>query len=344
MKMNIFNWLRADPSLRLKNSAPPSLSKYEHIIVHPCVINNQAHIVYPRGLQQQSPLLFTQLHQYFSGQGYALKEDKRSLSDANTHQHERRRWAPMILFTASLLFESSAHADLELEIHDASMQQHQHIELQLVSNQKVRYQIEQQLASFPTTKLNEPITIKSELAAVIFDLLQSHYKNLETDPDHILDDLKEIANYYSYFPEVVAMLKSLDKKNWQLIYDENNWVTVASGNIFQIEKAVIHFNTRSAAQLRLNNGCQQNPICIASPADALLHELLHTHSMLVNTSEFIAQGGMSQVMYPYKHEYAIIEAERKLYANMSKQDEIKRPQRNDHTGRIVKAHCPTCIK
>ncbi len=111
-----------------------------------------------------------------------------------------------------------------------------------------------------------------------------------------------------------------------------------------MDKAIIHFNTRSAAQLRLNNGCANNPICIASPADALLHELLHTHSMLVRSEEFIAQGGMNNVMYPYKHEYAVIGAERQLYASMSTQDKIKRPQRREHTGRTVKANCPTCIK
>ena len=113
----------------------------------------------------------------------------------------------------------------------------------------------------------------------------------------------------------------------------------------QVDKAVIHFNTRSAAQLRLNNGCDNNPVCIASPADALLHELLHTHnSMLVKGEEFIAQGGMNNVMYPYKLEYAVIGVERKLYAKMSHQDNLKRPQRREHTGRTVKANCPTCIK
>ena len=110
--------------------------------------------------------------------------------------------------------------------------------------------------------------------------------------------------------------------------------------MMQVDKAIIHFNTRSAAQLRLNNGCDDNPVCIASPADALLHELLHTHSMLVKSEEFIAQGGMNNVIYPYEHEYSVIGKERKLYASMSSQDDIKRPQRREHTGRTVKANAP----
>ena len=65
---------------------------------------------------------------------------------------------------------------------------------------------------------------------------------------------------------------------------------------------------------------------------------------LVSGEEFIAQGGMNNVLYPYKHEYSVIDAERELYARMSTQDKIKRPQRREHTGRIVKARCPTCIK
>lgn len=53
---------------------------------------------------------------------------------------------------------------------------------------------------------------------------------------------------------------------------------------------------------------------------------------------------MNNALYPYKHEYIVIDAERELYARMSTQDKIKRPQRREHTGRIVKARCPTCIK
>ena len=179
---------------------------------------------------------------------------------------------------------------------------------------------------------------------MIFSQLKKHYRQQATDPDYIEQDLKKIANYYSDHPEVMSLLDTLKNKNWELVYNEHDWVTVASGNIFQVEKAVIHFNTRSAAQLRLNNGCKENPICIASPADALLHELLHTHSMLVKTDEFLAQGGMSSMIYPYQHEYAVIKSERNLYAQMSQRDQTKRPHRHEHTGRIVKAHCPTCIK
>lgn len=324
------------------NKKEQDLSSFLHAYVHPCVINNQPHIVYPRGLEEKSPGLFAKLRQYYQQQGYRLKEDQRSRNSSDKYKNERRKWAPILLFTASLIFESSAYADIELEVNEASsLQQNEQIELQLISNSEIREKIKYQIKSAEKTV---QVKIKSELARSIFDVLLGRYQKQDADPKYIIEDLKEIANYYSEFSESVALIKALKNKNWFLSYDENNWVTTASGNMLQVEKAVIHFNTRSAAQLRLNNGCADNPVCIASPADALLHELLHVHSMLVESEKFVVQGGMNNVMYPYKHEYAIIDAERNLYASMSMQDNIKRPQRREHTGRIVKAHCPTCIK
>ena len=336
-KNHFSNWLH--PAKKAKGIS----SSLSHAYVHPCVINNEPHIVYPRGLQEKSPNLFAKLSQHYQKQGYALKEDQRSEKYANKYKNERQKWAPIFLFTASLLFESGAFADVEVDINEAaSFQERQNIELQLISNSRIREQIQFSVA--PTKSVEKQIKIKSELAQSLFETLSRRYKKQKTDPSYIANDLKEIANYYSDFPESVSLIEALKNKNWELSFDEHNWVTTGSGNMMQVDKAVIHFNTRSAAQLRLNNGCADNPVCIASPADALLHELLHAHSMLVNGEEFIAQGGMNNVIYPYEHEYAVIGKERTLYASMSSQDNVKRPQRREHTGRTVKANCPTCIK
>ncbi len=336
-RQHFFKWLSAE---KKQERLPASLS---HAYVHPCVINNQPYIVYPRGLDKKSPNLFAKLSQYYQQQGYALKEDQRSSKDSNKYKNERQKWAPMLLFTASLIFESSAFADIEIDVNEAPLFQHNNnIELNLISNNTIREQIQYSLTS--NVNVKKPTKIKSHLAQSLFDELKKRYQKQEGDPKFIINDLKSIANYYSGFPESVTLIEELKNKNWALSFDEHNWVTTGSGSMFKVDKAVIHFNTRSAAQLRLNNGCKDNPICIASPADALLHELLHAHSMLVKSEEFIAQGGMNNVIYPYKHEYAVIDKERKLYARMSTQDNIKRPQRREHTGRTVKAHCPTCIK
>ena len=318
-------------------------SAFSQVRVHPCVINHQSYIVYPRGLEEKSPSLFAKLSQYYQQKGYQLKEDQRSEKYSNKYKNQRKKWAPIFLFTASLLFESSAFADVEVNINGAaSLQQYQNIELQLISNANIREHIKYSVN--PIIKTVKQTKIKSAIAQSLFVALSARYKKQKTDPSYIRDDLKEIANYYSDFPESISLIQALENKNWELSFDEHNWVTTGSGNMMQVDKAVIHFNTRSAAQLRLNNGCADNPICIASPADALLHELLHAHSMLVKSEEFIAQGGMNNVIYPYAHEYAVIGEERKLYASMSSHDNVKRPQRREHTGRTVKANCPTCIK
>lgn len=336
-KKHLYKWLNSNK----KNEG--AAYSFSHTYIHPCVINNKPHIVYPRGLQEKSPRLFSKLSDYYLTQGYALKEDQRSEKPSNKYKNQRKKWAPVILFTASLLFESSAFADVEVDVNDALYAENQQqVELQLISNSKIREQIKFSVSA--VSDLKEQVKIKSALAKSLFKILNERYKKQEADPDYIINDLKEIANYYSDFPESVSLIEELENKNWELSFDEDNWVTTGSGSMLNVDKAVIHFNTRSAAQLRLNNGCSNNPVCIASPADALLHELLHAHSMLVNSEEFIAQGGMNNVVYPYEHEYAVIDAERRLYAKMSTQDNIKRPQRREHTGRTVKARCPTCIK
>ncbi|MGD8782900.1 MAG: hypothetical protein PVG75_00605 [Thioalkalispiraceae bacterium] len=324
-----------------KTIQPVAGQAFRHIAVHPCVINNQPHIVYPRGLQAQSPEIYRQLHAYFVQQGYQLKEDQRSGQAPGHYKNERRKLVPVLLFTASLFFEGSVYADERNQHQHATLDPEHNIELRLLPNagideQTTRHSAPAALAG--NTRLTSPT------ARRLFMILQDKYQVTDDDPDYISDDFKQIANYYSEFPEIVSLLTSLENKNWQLKYQEHDWATRARGNVFEIQQAMIHFDTRSAAQLRLNNGCKQNPVCVASPADALLHELLHTHSMLVNTQEFIAQGGMNNLVYPYKHEYAIIKQERKLYARMSAQDTLKRPYRVDHTGRAVKTRCPTCIK
>lgn len=326
------------------NRSSDDISTRLQTYVHPCVINNQAHIIYPRGLETDSPHIFTQLSRYFGSMGYRLKEDQRQQANDTEHHHKRHSWMPIVLFTASLLFESTAQADVEINIDNNSTINQQQIELQLISNNTVLSNIRHRLNTGVIKIQNMPLTPMSETASTLFEILNSRYQKNKDDPEHIQNDLRTISEYFSRYPEVVLLLNGLKYKNWTLVFDRDNWTTIASGNIFEIEKAEIHINTRSAAQLRLNDSCKANPVCIASPADALLHELLHVHSMFNDTETFMAQGGMNNVLYPYQHERSIIKQERELYKEMSNQDGIKRPSRHSHAGRIVKANCSTCIK
>ena len=340
----VFHRLRSGVSQPVCAGTPLSFTR-DRVYVHPCVIDNRPHIVYPRGLSQQQPELFEALKDYYGRQGFALKEDQRRC-DAETPvaRERRRRWVPMLVFTAELLLEGAAYADTLGAVPAAE----RHVETRQVELKLSANNVDDRFtlgASGPfSSAANKPSAIDSVAADRIYDLFRQRYEPSDADPGYLLDDFRQIANYYSAFPEVVAVLDSLKHKNWRLRYDERQWQTVASGNVFHVDSATVHFNTRAAAQLKRYNQCKNNPHCIASPADALLHELLHVQSMLVHTREFIAQGGMSSVMYPYKHEYAIIDAERKLYARMTQRDGFSRPQRTDHVGRPAKAECATCIR
>lgn len=329
----------------LRFGVPASLNlAFGQIQVQPCVINKQPFVIYPKGLKEHSPALFEKLSQYYSEKGYGLKEDQRDYSKQSPRHIERRRWAPVVLFTASLLFEGSVNAETRQDKPSADGGQTRQIVLRIVPKQSIHLQGEEQLKDLNRTVDSKSTVLKSADAEHIFSILIKHYVRQDNDPEYIVDDLRQIANYYSNFPEVIALLTPLRGKNWHMSYDADNWDTIASGNSLEVDQAIIHFNTRAAAQLLLNNKCKDNPVCIASPADALLHELLHTYSMFIDTAKFISEGGMNSVMYPFHHEYAIIDAERKLYASMSIRDDIRRPQRTEHTGRTIIAHCPICIK
>ncbi len=322
-------------------SSPSALASPLQTVVHPCLIEGRPHIIYPHGLKQRSPALFQRLHRFFSQQGYSLREDRRAGPDLRYHK-ERRRWAPLLLVTASLFFSAVSAQPLVPEEHDAPSAQ-QKIHLQLIYHQGLHQSLNRESSPHPVEPVSTRHSLETGLPSRVFHILSQHYAPQESDPAHTVDDLKQIARYYAEFPQIITLLDALADKHWQLVFNETDWYTTATGSAVEVRSATIHFNTRSAAQLRLNNGCRHSPVCIASPADAMLHELLHAHSMLVETRQFLAQGGMSSMLYPYQHEYAIIDSERRLYASMSRQDAIRRPQRREHTGRLVRARCPTCI-
>ena len=188
-----------------------------HIYVHPYFIKNIPHIIYPRGLAEKSPGIFGRLKNYYQQQGYALKKDQRSDNPAGKAGHERRKWAPILLFTVSIFFESSAFADVEVDLNQAILDQSQRqVELQIVSSQDIRSRIRSHLgAQLHQRALAERVKqtrLNSPLADSLFHILVSRYQEQKNDPGYIVDDLKKMANYYSEFPEVIALLESLKEK------------------------------------------------------------------------------------------------------------------------------------
>jgi len=180
---------------------------------------------------------------------------------------------------------------------------------------------------------------------IIENILLEHYLASDDEPEHLQADIIQMARYLSQYPEAVELILSLADQAWKLRYAENTFETEVRGNAFQIKAVDIRFDSRAAAKLRSHRSCETRAnACIASPADALLHELLHARSALLEPRKFIAQGGMNSVLYPYAHEYDVIQKENQLYKAMSDKDGIMRPQRHRHAGKLVASSCSFCIQ
>lgn len=85
--LNIFKKtdVKSQPMLQ---AVPSSLGlAYGHVQVLPCVINKQPFVIYPKGLKQTSPELFSKLSQYYTAKGYGLKKQLSSHLYSFTLQH-----------------------------------------------------------------------------------------------------------------------------------------------------------------------------------------------------------------------------------------------------------------
>lgn len=189
----------------------------------------------------------------------------------------------------------------------------------------------------------------------IFNVLNAHYQATGPVPVHselahaeplnIVQTLSALANYYQQYPEASKLILGLADHQWTLKYLPKTLKTQVTGSRLAIDHATIYFDPKSGAKLKFHNLCDsKKPFCIASPADALLHELLHLDVMLNDPQTFISQGGLSPYSYPAAHEQHIIALENKLYGRMSRRDQTPRPIRADHKGRHILVACVTCIE
>jgi len=333
---------------RLRANQSPS----KQVLLHPCVIAGKESFVYERNLAQKNPGLFDKLQKICRQKKIQLQEDRRA-KDLVVKNDRRKNWVTITVISLGIFLKSTALYAHENHVHQASSNntptrqqatKQDSVLLGLFAQQKKEHKTENlNLETLKEKSAKAQNKSQQQLSNRLFHLLKTHYQASPDDPNHIISDLKSLAQYYSQFPESSQLLLSLAEHPWQLSYRENHWATKATGNHFSVSSAEIYFDPRAAAQLRLRKGCNKNPQCIISPADALLHELLHAKSMLIETDKFIRQGGMSDLLYPIAHEMSIIAAEKSLYRIMENRDGFKRPQRSRHTGRIVSASCVTCI-
>lgn len=297
--------------------------------IHPCVINNRPHYVHAPELARRDPDYYQRLKQFTDRHGIGLKPDQRQ-TGAGRHNCRRKKFVPIIFLAMGLLsFPALAeHVDQQLG-------------LMAVSGVTSDYDSDIQAA--PSGRIEK--WERSIVSEAIEQILLAHLDTkVDQEPD-IRHDITELSIYYARFPAVVKLLTSIARADWTLRYAPHMFQTNVSGSRLEVERVEVFFDPRSGARLKFYDKCKtQKPFCIASPADALLHELLHVEMITQDTATFIQQGGLNPMSYPVEHERLIISRENHLYATMTAVDGQARPIRNEHNGRHVLVSCATCLE
>lgn len=175
-------------------------------------------------------------------------------------------------------------------------------------------------------------------------ILNSKWRAEDTDPVNMAGNLDQLASYIASQPRVLALLESLADQPLRLAYAPGQFSTVVKGSQFQVRSATIYFDPYSAAVFSRSTRCEQERgHCVASPADAFVHELIHARIALLESRRFIRSGAMDSLVYPYAHEREVLQEERSLFQSMSREDQRARPQRRQHSGHLQAAACVTCL-
>ncbi len=344
----------------------PSASRDE--VIHPCVIDNCSTLIHAPDLSTRNPAFYERLHVFAEREGYVLQADRRR-KDSFVTSDRRRAWLPVFMFslglnTALMASESVPNGDhgswqqVSLQGHSQGQATHTTLALfdakinstvvdgSVVDDEAPQGDLGVDFSVSPLVDLSVDNGNAADKTAEVEAILREHYNPSNDDPDYIDRDLHEMADYFSRYPEAVSLIRSLQGHAWQLVYANNTFETEVRGNQIQVKSVRVNFDSRAAAQLRSHRACkdtEKRGACVASPADALLHELLHAKSALLESREFIEQGGMSSVIYPFAHENAVIKRENALYQSMTAIDGSYRPNRHSHAGRVVVSACVTCL-
>ncbi|MFL0809033.1 MAG: hypothetical protein K6L76_01330 [Agarilytica sp.] len=313
--------------------------------IHSCVISGVRHYVHAPSLSDSDPSYFQRLLNYAKQHHIVLKADRREIRQEPI-QGRRKRLLP-IMFLAFGMNTGAVFADTD---ESASPFEHiqpmSNVSLAMISPQvDVQTREDLDIPGKPQEKTAlAPVDFDKETSLRLQAILSSHLVSQDDDPDTINGDITLIANYYAAHPEATKLLDSIADKEWKLSYAPHTFQTDIKGSRINIEKVHVYFDPRSAAKLKFYDRCSDKaPFCVASPADALLHELLHVQSVVTDTSEFISSGGLSSTLYPAEHEHDTILKENILYASMTRRDKHPRPIRSEHSGRHVLVSCVTCV-
>ncbi|MCX7101917.1 MAG: hypothetical protein NTX38_10640 [Methylobacter sp.] len=324
----------------------------EHNFLHPCVIDGKAALVCQRNLSQIDEQAHLELEAIADQFQLFLKQDCRTPGTDHEYAHCRRNIALVLTFCVVMVASSrrvsagdfqkpagvgSVSAQLSMQTKTEPVTVGENV----ISLRNTRLPTaEQVMASYAKQKPLMKTDAQAEVK--IRNFLISAYQPEAADPTNINADIVEIAKYYAQYPEVINLLNELNQQKVVLKYKANNWQAQAWGNQHAVDSVTITFDTRVGAQLLNNQDCQANPACDISPADALLHELLHAKLMLLESQHFIDEGNMEPNLYPFEHEREVLLKENQLYAEMNQDDGLSRPLRTRHTGELFHVNCTAC--
>ncbi len=300
--------------------------------LHPCTLNSQFCLVHHPDLPRVNHSLFTKLQALARKNRWRLKTDQRR-SGTNSNQIDRRRrpWIPILLLS-TCLSSTAVSADDSITRQLKALQ----------APTTTEHQTEHESSNPPIENIarHEDPYWSDKIAQTLID----HWQKTNQDPPDLQADLRRMATYYSQFPDVRELLLRLEQADWTLKFSKQNYSTDIIGKRLIIESVAVNFDPSSAAQFKFQKACsRQVPYCISSPADVLLHELIHVDLALNQTELFLQQGGLSSNLYPHEHERHTIQLERLLYQAMTEIDHLPRPIRSEHVGRHVAVNCATCL-
>lgn len=307
--------------------------------VHPCVIDHVPNLIHHPDLEREDKSLFQFLQALASRSGFQLRGDRRhSRLQTACGDHEwkhRRKWIPVMLLSASMILPKLGHAaDMPLTTIKAFVNNLAEPEVNESRDLSVLGRLDG--AHF--------VEAQEEWEEKIMEILVAHWQPGKNDPENLVQQLRVLSNYYSRYPEVRRLLMDLADLPWHMQYSNDRYLTEIYGTKKAVHSAMVYFDPASAAQFHFSDDCIENgPLCIASPADVLLHEFLHAHTVLSDPMRFIAQTNAEPGSYPHAHETATIEREQQLYRSMSDIDQLQRPSRSKHIGKSVSVACSICI-
>lgn len=326
-------------ALALKSRMTHSAKAVAGEWLHPCEIDGKRVLFHCPHLPQSNPTYFKQLLGLCQANNVELLADRRNPSKPLKQQSRRKALLKTVLFTCAM---SAAIVDAA----NADNTQLDEVELYL----NVMHEV--QTTDVTSNKFTSPVKSKGlktlaqskGRAEYIAQVLRERWRGAPPQGSSAEQVINELSNYYGQFPNVHALFVELSGLEWTLRYGQNTFETKVRGSRMSLTDLTVTFDPLSGAQFKFNRSCAQKPeFCFASPADLLLHELLHVTGLVEGTGYSDVIAGSMAGVYPYQHEYKTIEREKALYRAMRLIDHKPRPMRNEHFGRTVQVSCSTCL-